>query len=94
MLYVLEPDPDITIVGTVVDSDDSMVSRFTAGSVIVSSESPAGLRIEIENEVDEFPDFFELQRIPIASRRLVDTLGRVGVDNLVAYPATIGHAGR
>ena len=94
MFYVFERDPNITIVGTVLDSDDGMVSRFTTGAPIPPSELPPRLTVEVEDAPDAYPDYFELQQIPIASRPLVDALLGAGVDNVMAVPVLLDRGGR
>jgi hypothetical protein len=93
MLYVWERDGDITVVGTVLDSDDAMVSRFTEGVPIDALVTPAGLRVEIEAAPDGYPDYFELQRIPIANDKVVQALANSGVDNVTVYPAPLEEVG-
>jgi hypothetical protein len=89
MLYVLERDPSITIVGMVRDTDTSLVSRFTTGIMIDRANAPTNLSVDVESAPDEYPDYFELQQIPIVSSRLLAALRSAGVDNFAAYPAPI-----
>lgn len=93
MLYILEADPDITIVGTVRDGEDALVSPFTLGTALPASATPQP-RVSIELAPEQYPDYFELQQIPIVSQKFLDALASAGVDNFVAFPVTLQESAR
>jgi hypothetical protein len=94
MLYVFERDMAITVIGTVVDPSEDLVSRFVEGSAIAPGEVDAPIRVDIETAPDAYPDYFELQGVPIASARLIKALAAAGADNVVAYPAVVDEYGK
>jgi hypothetical protein len=95
MRYVLERDMGIQIVGGVDDPDDTgLVSRFTRGTAIPADDAPRRLDVTIEHAPEEYPDYFELQQIPVVSDRFLSALRLAGVDNVAAYAVELHEADR
>lgn len=89
MFYILEADGDITVVGTVRDGEDALVSPLTEGGPRPAGGAAVQPRVTVELAPDQYPDFFELQRIPVVSQKFLDALKGAGVDNFVAYPVIL-----
>jgi hypothetical protein len=94
LLYILEADPDITIIGTVRDGEEALVSPFTSGTAFPTGGAAVQPRVSIELAPEQYPDYFELQQIPIVSQGFLDALASAGVDNFVAYPVTLQESAR
>lgn len=93
--FVLDWDATPTIVGHVEDQNErTLASKFTRGTALSPDLAPAGLVVRVESGPDgEYPDYFTLQQIPIASSRFVEALSSA-CDAFEAYPVDIVMPGR
>jgi hypothetical protein len=89
MLYVLEPHDQEIIVGGVHDPAAPLVSRFAEGRAVAADDIAPDLRVDIECAPDAYPDYFELQQIPIVTDRFIDVLDASGVENIAVYPVPL-----
>lgn len=94
MLFVLKNDMRIVIVGTALDDGARSPDKYLEGRLLTGDVVPIHPRVEIEHGPDAYPDYFELQGVPIVSERFVRVLRGAGVTNFDAYPAPLIEEGQ
>lgn len=94
MLYVLKNDMSIVIVGTARDEGARAPDKYLEGQILAPDELPVNPHVAVEMAPNVYPDYFELQGVPIVSERLVVALRGAGITNFDAYPAPVVEAKR
>jgi len=86
MYYTLNSDLSQSVVGMVDYGKVSAVNEFTIGRMY----TPAKLSVHIEYVPDSgYPDFFELQQVPLVNKSFVERLQQSNVDNYQLFPVEL-----
>jgi hypothetical protein len=89
MFYVLKNDMRLVIVGTAQDRSSRSPDKYLEGRDFAEDDLPIEPSVSVEVAPERYPDYFELQGVPIVSTRLVEALRGAGVVNFKTYDAPI-----
>ena len=87
MYYILEPQ-HLSLIMHLNEGNGFGVSFLQGKAVQLPSFSTA-LRIEIESEYCDLPDYFEVDCVPIVNRKVIDCLDAAGVGNMQCIPVNV-----
>lgn len=87
--YALEFDQDFGIPAVLTESEPGSDLKYMDGKKLGRAESPVDLRLESDEALDVYPDYFNAMRAPAASERFVKAFQEAGVDNVQWFPASI-----
>jgi hypothetical protein len=87
--YALEYDQDFGVPATLSESDPGSDLKYVQGQKLSRADSPVDLRLESDEALDVYPDFFNTLRAPAASDRFVKAFRQAGVDNVQWFPSSI-----
>ena len=87
--YALEFDQDFGVPATLSESDAGSDLKYMQGQKLSRADSPVDLRLESDDALDVYPDFFNAMRAPAASERFVKAFRQAGIDNVQWFPTSI-----
>jgi hypothetical protein len=89
MYNILEFDTQFGIPAIVAEDDATAEDKFQQGTQVEADETPVNPMLASDTTLDEYPDYFNALRAPIASDRLKKALLDAKVDNIEWFPVEI-----